>query len=94
MVDGSIASKNQPMLGKPIDIGRVDWASTRARLGVCGHIHARQHWIDRNMWHGYTGSPYGTDFGQDELKSVLPAEFDGPELMQTVKIETSAAKLS
>jgi DNA repair exonuclease SbcCD nuclease subunit len=93
MIDGSIASKNQPMIGKPLNVGLNDLALSGASLGVYSHIHRAQHWDIGGAWHGYTGSGYRTDFGQTEPKSVLLAEFDGPRLVQTLEIETSAAKL-
>jgi hypothetical protein len=53
-----------------------------------GHIHMAQRFELETGPAFYTGSPFRTDFGQLEPKSVLFAEFDGQRLVETREIET------
>lgn len=93
MVDGSVLSTGQPLLGQPINVGLTDLALARAHLGVMGHIHKAQRFDVLGAPHWYTGSPFRTDFGQLEKKSVLFAEFDGARLVQTQEFETPCAPM-
>jgi exonuclease SbcD len=88
MVDGSVASTGQPLLGMPINVGLADLALARAHLTVMGHIHKAQSWELETGPAIYTGSPFRTDFGQLERKSILFAEFDGQRLLRTEELET------
>jgi DNA repair exonuclease SbcCD nuclease subunit len=94
MVDGSVVSTGQPLLGMPINIGLADLALARAHLGVMGHIHLAQRFDVFGAPHFYTGSPFRTDFGQLEKKTVLLAELDGPRLVSTREIETPATPMA
>jgi DNA repair protein SbcD/Mre11 len=88
MVDGSVSSTGQPLLGLPINVGLADLALARAHLTVMGHIHKAQSWELETGPAIYTGSPFRTDFGQLEKKSILFAEFDGERLLRTEELET------
>lgn len=94
MIDGSIASTNQPLLGLPINVGLADLDLLGATLGIAGHIHKAQRFTtpSGSIWL-YPGSPYRTDFGQTEPKSVVLAEFDGPRLVKVEEIETPATPM-
>jgi DNA repair exonuclease SbcCD nuclease subunit len=94
MVDGSVVSTGQPLLGMPINVGLADLALARAHLGVMGHIHLAQCFDVFGAPHFYTGSPFRTDFGQVEKKTVLLAEFDGPRLASTREIETPCTPMT
>jgi DNA repair exonuclease SbcCD nuclease subunit len=94
MVDGSVTSTGQPLLGMPINVGLSDLALARAHLTVMGHIHKAQRFdLPTGAPAFYTGSPFRTDFGQLEPKSVLYAEFDGERLVRTEEIETPCAPM-
>ncbi len=93
MVDGSVTSTGQPLLGQPINVGLADLALAGAQLGVMGHIHKVQSFDVNGGPHHYTGSPYRTDFGQLERKTILFAEFDGDSLAGVREIETPAARM-
>lgn len=88
MVDGSQTSTGQPLLGMPINVSLSDLALARAHLGLMGHIHLPQWWDVLGAPHGYVGSPFRTDFGQLEQKTITYAEFDGPNLVTLEHIPT------
>jgi exonuclease SbcD len=93
MIDGSIASTGQPLLGMPLNLGLADLALAQPHLGIYGHIHKHQRWEYDGVPHIYAGSNYRTDFGQLEPKVVLLAEFDGQRLVQVLPIETPATPM-
>lgn len=94
MIDGSIASTGQPLLGMPINVGLEDLQLLNAHLGIAGHIHAAQRWelSDGGVWL-YPGSPFRTDYSQTEKKSVIFAEFDGQRLVKLEQIETPCSPM-
>lgn len=93
MVDGSVTSTGQPLLGMPINVSLADLALARAHLTVMAHIHKAQSWELETGPAIYTGSPFRTDFGQVEPKSILFAEFDGERLLRTEQLETPCAPM-
>lgn len=93
MVDGSTTSTGQPLLGMPINVGLTDLSLARAHLTVMGHIHMAQRFELETGPAFYTGSPFRTDFGQLEKKTILFAEFDGQRLVETREIETPCAPM-
>lgn len=97
MVDGSITSTGQPLLGQPINVSLGDLALAQAELGIIGHIHKAQVFDVMGAPHWYPGSPFRTSFGQLEKKLVLLAEFNGPQsgyaLDHVQEIETPATPM-
>ena len=93
MVDGSMTSPGQPLLGLPINVGLVDLALAQAQLGIIGHIHKAQRFDVQGAPHWYTGSPFRTDFGQLESKLVLLAEFDRRGLAGVHEAQTPATPM-
>jgi DNA repair exonuclease SbcCD nuclease subunit len=93
MVDGSVTSTGQPLLGQPINVSLTDLALAQAQLGIMGHIHAAQCFDVAGAPHWYTGSPYRTTFGQLETKMVLLAEFGARGLVGVHEIPTPAAPM-
>lgn len=93
MVDGSITSPGQPLLGMPINVGLSDLALAGAQLGIIGHIHKAQMFDVLGAPHWYTGSPFRTDFGQLESKLVLLAEFDRRGLVGVHEVQTPATPM-
>lgn len=93
MIDGSIASTGQPLLGLPLNIGLAELALARPHLGIFGHIHKHQVWEYDGVPYMYAGSSFRTDFSQLEPKVVLLAEFDGQRLVQVLPIETPATPM-
>jgi DNA repair exonuclease SbcCD nuclease subunit len=93
MIDGSIASTGQPLLGLPINVGLADLALFQAHLGIVGHIHKRQKFDVFGVPWMYPGAPYRTAHGQSEPKSVVLAEFDGQRLVSLEEIETPATPM-
>jgi predicted phosphodiesterase len=77
MVDGSVTSTGQPLLGQPINVSLADLALAHAQLGIIGHIHKAQAFDVAGAPHWYPGSPFRTSFGEMEEKMVLLAEFNG-----------------
>lgn len=93
MVDGSVTSTGQPLLGQPINVSLTDLALAQAHLGIVGHIHKAQAFDVSGAPHWYPGSPFRTSFGQLEQKLVLLAEFDGAALRSVREIETPATPM-
>jgi DNA repair exonuclease SbcCD nuclease subunit len=97
MVDGSVTSTGQPLLGQPINVGLNELALARAQLGVIGHIHNAQMFDVLGAPHWYPGSPFRTSFGEMEKKLVLLAEFNGKaqgwSLDHVQQIETPATPM-
>jgi hypothetical protein len=94
MVDGSVVSTGQPLLGMPMNVGLADLALAGAHLGVMAHIHKAQCFDVAGAPHYYTGSPFRTDFGQLEPKTVLLATFEGAELVEVEEIPTPATAMA
>lgn len=88
MIDGSIASTNQPLLGMPINVSLSDLALLNAHIGIAGHIHRSQRFDVFGAPWLYPGSPFRTDHSQVEQKSVALAEFDGQRLVKVEEIST------
>jgi len=77
MVDGSMVSTGQPLLGMPLNVGLYDLSSAGAQIGFMSHIHmAQDFWSQDETLFRYTGSPFRTDFGQLEGKSVTVATLE------------------
>jgi DNA repair exonuclease SbcCD nuclease subunit len=97
MVDGSVTSAGQPLLGQPINVGLNELALARAQLGIIGHIHNAQVFDVSGAPHWYPGSPFRTSFGEMEKKLVLLAEFNGKvndySLDNVQQIETPATPM-
>lgn len=93
MVDGSIVSMGQPLLGMPLNVGLADLALLGAPLIVCSHIHRAQEWTYGDSRILYPGSPFRTDFGQLEEKTVVLANFEGAELKGVHTIATPCAPM-
>jgi DNA repair exonuclease SbcCD nuclease subunit len=94
MIDGSIASTNQPLLGLPINVSMADLALLQAHLGLVSHIHrAQRHDAFGAPWL-YAGASHRTDQSQTEPKSVVLAEFDGQRLVKLEEIETPATPMA
>lgn len=93
MCDGAETSTGQPLLGQPIRVGLADLALARAHLVLMSHIHMAQGWDCDGAPARYMGSPFRTDFGQLERKTVLLAEFDGPRLVSVEEVETPATPM-
>lgn len=77
MVDGSVTSTGQPLVGQDMNVSLDDLALARASVTVLGHIHKPQEWLTHDS-EGiyYTGSPFRTAFGETEAKSILSIECD------------------
>lgn len=90
MVDGSVTSTGQPLIGSELNVGLADLALLGADFTVLGHIHKPQEWSIDGAPALYTGSPYRTAFGETEEKSIVYAEFDGRELVEWRRIPTPA----
>jgi exonuclease SbcD len=94
MVDGSVTSTGQPLLGQPINVALAELALARAQLGIIGHIHNAQVFDVAGAPHWYPGSPFRTSFGEMEKKLVLLAEFNQQHrLRQVQEIETPATPM-
>lgn len=74
MIDGSKVSRGQPLIGAELNIGLSDLALARAKMVIAGHIHCPQDWTFGEMPIVYCGSPYRTEFGETEEKSILIAD--------------------
>lgn len=93
MVDGSVTSTGQPLIGQPINVSLSDLSLAGAQLGIIGHIHAAQRFDVGGAQHWYPGSPFRTSFGQLETKLVLLAEFNARGLVGVHEIATPATPM-
>lgn len=91
MVDGSVTSVGQPLVGQSMNVGLSDLALANAPLVLVAHIHKPQAWKFGECEILYTGSPYRTAYGEVEEKSVVLAEYDGPKLVGWRRIPTPCA---
>lgn len=71
MVDGSVTSVGQPLVGCEFNVDLATLAMARCHVGILGHIHAPQQWTFGGVTYAYTGSPYRTAFGETEDKGVI-----------------------
>lgn len=71
MVDGSVTSVGQPLIGGEMHVPLAVLGASEADLAVLGHIHKPQAWKFGRTDVVYTGSPFRTAFGEVEEKSVL-----------------------
>jgi len=100
MVDGSVTSTGQPLIGSELRIGLEDLALAQADIAILSHIHAPQEWVFGGTPIAYAGSSYRTAFGEKEQKSIVHATFDwemvdGERRMEMAwsRIETPATKM-
>jgi DNA repair exonuclease SbcCD nuclease subunit len=95
MVDGSITSTGQTLIGSPMNVSLGELALAGAQLGILGHIHMAQVFDVSGAPHHYTGNPFRTDYGQLEEKGALIAEFDDAtgQLLSTQFIESPCPKM-
>lgn len=71
MVDGSVTSVGQPLIGGEMHVPLSVLGASEADIVVLGHIHKPQEWTFGKTSIVYTGSPFRTAFGEVEEKSVL-----------------------
>lgn len=93
MVDGSVTSHGQPLLGQPINVSLNDLALAQAQFGCIGHIHKAQEFNVAGAPHWYPGSPFRTSYGEMETKVVLLAEFDQRKLIAVHEVATPATPM-
>jgi DNA repair exonuclease SbcCD nuclease subunit len=93
MVDGSVTSTGQPLIGAEMHVSLAELGLVHASIGVLGHIHKAQHWTYDGADYVYTGSPYRTNYGEIEEKSVLLVEFDEDHNATWQRIPTPASKM-
>lgn len=93
MIDGSVTSTGQPLVGHAMNVGLADLGLVGADITIAGHIHAAQEWEFDGRPILYTGSPFRTSFGEMETKSVVVAEWDERDVMTWRRVETPATPM-
>lgn len=93
MVDGSVTSTGQPLLGQPIRVGLTDLSLAKAHVGIMSHVHKFQRWDFDGVPYLYAGSPFRTTFGQTEEKVVVYAELDSSGLRNLEAMPTPATPM-
>jgi DNA repair exonuclease SbcCD nuclease subunit len=93
MVDGSVTSVGQPLVGLPMNVGLADLALLRAQIVLMGHIHKPQHWDHDGVPMVYSGSPYRTTYGELEEKSIVEVMFDAHGAMTWDRIATPCSRM-
>lgn len=93
MIDGSVTSTGQPLIGHAMNVGLADLGVVGADITIAAHIHAPQAWEFDTRPILYTGSPFRTSFGETEAKSVVVAEWDEAGVMTWRRVETPAAPM-
>lgn len=79
-VAGAKVGEGQPMIGGALTLGLEDLALAGADAVVMGHIHKPQEWLYNRRPIIYCGTPFRTDFGEPEDKSILSIEIDGDKV--------------
>jgi DNA repair exonuclease SbcCD nuclease subunit len=90
MVDGSMTSVGQPIIGAEMRIGLDVLDLANADVTVLGHIHKPQEWMLGQHRVLYTGSPFATSYGETEEKSVLLIDSSSGEVR---RIPTPSTKM-
>ena len=93
MIDGSVTSTGQPLVGHAMNVGLADLGLAGADITIAGHVHAPQAWEFDGRPILYTGSPFRTSFGELEAKSVVVADFDERGLVHWMRVETPATPM-
>lgn len=74
MVDGAVTSTGQPICGSEMNVGLDDLSLLGVQIGIMAHIHAPSHFDVAGADFIYTGSPFRSNFGEMEAKSILAGE--------------------
>jgi exonuclease SbcD len=86
MVNGSVASTGQPLVGCDFEIDLTDLSLTGADAYLLGHIHKPQSWEFGGAPILYAGSPRRTAYGELEDKSYLVLTFEGTQLLDVERV--------
>lgn len=92
MIDGSVMSAGNPLIGAEMNVGLADLALVGADVTIAGHIHRPQLWEYDGRPILYTGSPFRTAYGEVEEKSVALVEIDGGRVTVT-RVPTPCASM-
>lgn len=94
MVRDSRTSTGQPLVGCDFEIGLDDLALVGADAYFLGHIHLHQSWQIGEAPVIYSGDPRRTDFGEQEAKGYIVAEWnDAGELVSWDFVEVPATRM-
>lgn len=93
MIDGSVTSSGQPLIGHTMNVALSDLGLARADITIGGHVHAPQDWTFDGRPIVYAGSPCRTNFGELEEKSVVLAEFNSDGLTSWRRVPTPATPM-
>lgn len=93
MIDGSVTSTGQPLVGHAMNVGLADLGLVGADITLASHIHAPQDWSFDGRPVAYAGSPFRTSFGELEAKSVVVVEWDEADVMTWRRVETPATPM-
>ncbi len=95
MIDGSVTSVGQPLIGAELNIGLADLSLAGADMVIVGHIHCPQEHTFGGVPMLYTGSPFRTSFGETEQKSIVVAELGGGRArgVEWARIPTPATQM-
>jgi exonuclease SbcC len=90
MVDGSVTSHGQPLVGLEFALGLEDLGLVRADAYVLGHVHCRQRFDVGGAPAFYPGSPYRRTFGEDERKGIALVELEpgNPARLEWIDLDT------
>lgn len=93
MVQASMTSSGQPMVGAELEITLADLGLARAGAYFLAHIHMFQEWRINGAWCGFPGSPRRTNFGEIEPKGYLVATFEGSVCTDVEFVEVPATPM-
>lgn len=89
-IDGSETGTGQPLVGGGLGVSLADLALAGADVVIAGHVHKAQGWLQDHTPILYTGSPFRTDYGEREGKSVLSIEIGDDGSVRWSRITTPA----
>lgn len=90
MVDGSVTTAAQPIVGAELNIGLADLGLAGAHFTAIGHIHLAQHWQHNGRVIAYSGSPLRHTYGEPEAKSILHVCIENDGTVTWERIPTPA----
>ncbi len=90
MVDGSVTTAAQPLVGAEMNIGLADLGLAGAHFTAMGHIHLAQHWEHNGRVMAYAGGPMRHTYGEPEAKSILYVQIEDDGAVRWERIPTPA----
>lgn len=93
MIDGSVTSTGQEMLGAEMNVSLADLALAGADVVIAAHVHRAQEFEIGGAPVLLAGSPFRQNYGEMEPKSVVLLEWSGGRLARVERVPTPCAAM-